>query len=150
MPDEVDNLYLHMSRGKWNWAKQLAADSFVTLAGECEFDPVMAYLGNLDAEPLAEDKWERLDQWMFNIDDPITARYLQRYAVAAIARVFEPGCLVRQLPVLLGPQGIGKTEMGRALFSDEFYGDGITSKMDVDDETLLALTWGCEFSEFDG
>ena len=51
----------------------------------------MTYLGNLDAEPLAEDKWERLDQWMFNIDDPITARYLQRYAVAAIARVFDPG-----------------------------------------------------------
>ena len=38
----------------------------------------MRYLGNLDAEPLAEDKWERLDQWMFNIDGPITARYLQR------------------------------------------------------------------------
>ena len=149
-PDEVDNLYLHMSRGKWNWGKQLAADAFITIAGECEFDPVMAYLGNLNAEPLTDDKWERLDQWMFNIDDPIAARYLQRYAVAAIARVFEPGCFYKQLPVLLGPQSIGKTQMGRALFSDEWYGDGISRKMDVDDETLLAMTWGCEFSEFDG
>jgi len=149
-PDEVDNLYLHMSRGKWNWSKQLAADAFITLAGECEFDPVMTYLGNLDVEPLAEDKWERLDQWMFNIDDPIAARYLQRYAVAAVARVFEPGVFIKQLPVLLGPQSIGKTQMGRALFSDEWYGDGISRKMDVDDETLMALTWGCEFSEFDG
>ena len=35
-PDEVNNLYLHMSRGKWNWAKQLATDAFITLAGECE------------------------------------------------------------------------------------------------------------------
>ena len=103
-PDEVDNLYLHMSRGKWNWGKQLAADAFITIAGECEFDPVMAYLGNLDAEPLTDDKWERLDQWMFNIDDPITARFMQRFLVSCIQRIFEPGCQQRQMPVLLGPQ----------------------------------------------
>ena len=149
-PDEISNLYLHLSRGKWIWPKQLAEDTFISLASDCKFDPVMVYLENLKAVPLPDENWERLDQWLFNIDDPITARFMQRYAVAAVQRVFEPGCQQRQVPVLLGEQYIGKSEMGRALFSDAHYGDGLTTEMKVDDETLLAMTWGCEFSEFEG
>ena len=148
--DEVSNLYLFLSRGPSSWPKTLAMDTFNTLAGECPFDPVMAYLGNLKAEPLSEENWERLDQWLFNIDDPITARFMQRYAVAAVQRVFEPGCQQRQVPVLLGEQYIGKSELGRALFSDQWYGDGIRSAMDVDDVTLMAHCWAVEFAEFDG
>lgn len=148
--DEVSNLYLFLSRGPSSWPKTLAMDTFNSLAGECPFDPVMAYLGNLKAEPLSEENWERLDQWLFNIDDPITARFMQRYAVAAVQRVFEPGCQQRQVPVLLGEQYIGKSELGRALFSDQWYGDGIRSAMDVDDVTLMAHCWAVEFAEFDG
>ena len=148
--EEIGNLYLFLSRGKWNWPKQLAEDTFNTLARDCPFDPVMAYLGNLKADPLPQENWDRLDQWLFGIDDPITARFMQRYAVAAVQRVFEPGCQQRQVPVLLGPQYIGKTELGRALFSDEWYGDGIRSAMDVDDVTLMAQCWAVEFAEFDG
>jgi len=149
--DEVENLYLHLSRGQHNWPKRLAADTFNTLAGECPFDPVMAYLGNLGADPLPLDHWNRLDRWLFGLDDdPITARFMQRFLVSCVQRVFEPGCQQRQMPVLLDRQGVGKTILGRAVFSDDWYGDGISSAMDVDDITLLALTWGCEFAEFDG
>ena len=148
--DAIGNLYLHLSKGKWMWGKTLAADTFNTLAEDCPFDPVMDYLGNLKADPLPVENWERLDQWLFNIDDPITARFMQRYAVAAVQRVFEPGCQQRQVPVLLGEQYIGKSELGRALFSDQWYGDGIRSSMDVDDVTLMAHCWAVEFAEFDG
>ncbi len=148
--DEVENLYLYLSRGELNWPKRLTADTFITLGADTPFDPVQIYIGNLKAKPLPNEQWERLDQWLFNIDDAITARFMQRFAVAAIARVFQPGCLVRQVPVLLGAQGIGKTQLGRALFSDQWYGDGISSRMDVDDVTLMALCWGVEFAEFDG
>ena len=140
--DEVENLYLHLSRGQHNWPKRLAADTFNTLAGECPFDPVMAYLGNLGADPLPLDHWNRLDRWLFGLDDdPITARFMQRFLVSCVQRVFEPGCQQRQMPVLLDRQGVGKTILGRAVFSDDWYGDGISSAMDVDDITLLALTW---------
>ena len=43
--EEIGNLYLFLSRGKWNWPKQLAEDTFNTLARDCPFDPVMVYLG---------------------------------------------------------------------------------------------------------
>ena len=109
--DEVSNLYLFLSRGPSIWSKTLAMDTFNNLAGECPFDPVMAYLGNLKAKPLSEMNWERLDQWLFNIDDPITARFMQRYAVAAVQQVFKPGCQQRQVPVQLGEQYIGKNNM---------------------------------------
>ena len=148
--DEVENLYLHLSRGQHNWPKRLTADTFTTLAADAPFDPVQVYLGNLSSDLLPSEQWERLDQWLFGIDDPITARFMQRYAVAAVQRVFEQGCQQRQVPVLLGPQYIGKTELGRALFSDEWYGDGIRSAMDVDDVTLMAQCWAVEFAEFDG
>jgi predicted P-loop ATPase len=104
----------------------------------------------LSADPLPLEHWDRLDQWLFNIDDPITARFMQRFAVAADQRVFEPGCRQRQMPILLGEQYIGKSELGRALFSDQWYGDGIRAAMDVDDVTLMANCWAVEFAEFDG
>lgn len=40
--------------------------------------------------------------------------------------------------------------MGRALFSDQWCGDGIGSAMDVDDVTLMAHCLTVEFAEFDG
>ena len=35
--EEIGNLYLFLSRGKWNWPKQLAEDTFNTLARDCPF-----------------------------------------------------------------------------------------------------------------
>ncbi len=64
--------------------------------------------------------------------------------------MFEPGCQQRQMPILLGEQYIGKSELGRALFGDKWYGDGIRAAMDVDDVTLMANCWAIEFAEFDG
>ena len=54
---------------QWDAARRLSW-AITDRLPENDFDPVMTYIGNLDAEPLADDKWERLDQWMFNIDDP--------------------------------------------------------------------------------
>ncbi len=148
--DEVDNFYLTLSRGKYNWQKSICRDALITLARKTPFDEVMVYLDNLNCEALGGEQWNRLDQFLFGVDDLITARFMQRFLVAAVARVLKPGCLVRQVPVLLGPQNIGKTELGRALFSHDLYGDGLTSKLDVDSVTAMALCWAVEFAEFSG
>ena len=103
--------------GRSNWRRTPSTPS-----RDYPFDPVMAYLWNLKAGPLTEEHSNRLDQWLFGTDDAITVRCMKRYAVAAIQRVFEPGCQQRQVSVLLGSQYMGKTELSRALFSDEWYG----------------------------
>ena len=50
----------------------------------------------------------------------------------------------------MGDQNQGKTELGRALFGHDFYGDGLSSKLDVDDVTLMARCWGVELGELNG
>lgn len=70
--------------------------------------------------------------------------------MSAVARVISPGCLVRQTPVLLGPQGVGKTEAGRALFGHDWYGDGLSGELGIDDITLLQQCWGLEPGELNG
>jgi predicted P-loop ATPase len=87
---------------------------------------------------------------LFNIEDPIAKAFMPRYLVASVARIYEPGCLVRQLPVLIGPQGVGKTELGRSLFGHNHYGDGLTSRLDIDDITRLTRVWCLELGELDG
>ena len=74
--EEIGNLYIHLSREKWSWPDQLAEDTFDTIAGGCPFDRVMAYFVNLKAEPLLEEHRDRLDHWLFCIDDPITVRFM--------------------------------------------------------------------------
>ena len=67
---------------------------------------------------------------------------MPRYLTSAVARVKAPGCQQRQTPCILGGQGIGKTEAGRSLFGPDFYGDGLSSALDIDDVTRLQFVWG--------
>ena len=74
---------------------------------------------------------------------------MPRYLVAAVKRAIEPACQNRQIPVLIGSQNIGKTELGRSLFG-KYYGGGISGKFDIDDITKLERLWCCELAELDG
>jgi len=148
--NEGRHLYLELCNASETWTKEITTDALEALADRNPFDPVLDYLDGLNCEPLPTKEWERLDQLLFNIDDPIAAGFMPRFLVAAVARIFEPGCLVRQLPVLVGPQNIGKTELGRALFGQTHFGDGLSNKLDVDDVTRLTRVWCLELGELDG
>ncbi|MDC0260767.1 bifunctional DNA primase/polymerase [Synechococcus sp. AH-551-N17] len=149
---QTENLYLRLSMppSPNKWSQKIARDAFIELAHEHEFDPVEVYLNNLKADPLADEDWHQLSRFMFDISDPITDAFMPRFLVGAVARVITPGCQLRQTPVLLGGQGIGKTEMGRALFGHEFYGDGLSPALDIDDVTRLQFVWGMELGELNG
>ena len=142
---EAANLYLLLSqKGDFTWTKQVALDAFVTLGSRNEFDPVKDYLDGLSSvPPLPMEQWNRLDRLLFGLEeeDEITARFFKRFLVSPVQRIFEPGCPQRQMPVLVGPQDIGKSSLGAAIFGIDYYGDGVTPKLDVDSVTALALCW---------
>ena len=148
--DQLARLYLQLSNHKQKWSKQVTIDAVNTIAEINAYDPIALYLQNLNSrDGLPDTDWFNLDQFLFNLDDPIAREFMPRYLVAAVKRAIEPACQNRQIPVLIGPQNIGKTELGRSLFG-KYYGGGISTKFDIDDITKLERLWCCELAELDG
>jgi hypothetical protein len=148
--NDISRLYLRLSTETESWPKDTTADAVIELASRAAFDPVAEYLDALPPNPLPIEQWQRLDQHLLGIDDPIAAAFLPRFLISAVARVFEPGCECRQLPVLIGAQWRGKSTLGRILFGDN---DWIDDKIDITNkDSLLAChtAWGVELAELDG
>ena len=148
--DQISRFYLHLSNHKQRWSKDVTVDAVVTFAELNEYDPIAAYLHNLNhVQPLPDKDWNNLDQFLFNIDDPVARAFMPRYLVAAVKRACQPSSQYRQIPVLIGSQDIGKTELGRSLFG-QYYGGGLSGKFDIDDVCILERLWCCELAELDG
>ncbi len=147
--NEISRLYLELSRPFEVWQKDLTADGITLLASRNPFDPVAEYLEQITADPLPMEQWERLDQHLLGITDPIAASFLPRFFISAVARVFEPGCYVRQVPVLIGPQELGKGELGRIMFGAEQWVEGVGA-LDRDALMKAHTAWGVELAELDG
>ena len=103
------------------------------------------------------DGVKRLDTLLidlFNAPDDQFTRWASRYLpLAAIQRTYEPGCKLDEMPVLFGPQGIGKSAYGSALLggSGEFFRDSL-SLSGSDKEQIEAMIGGViiEIAELTG
>jgi predicted P-loop ATPase len=56
-------------------------------------------------------------------DTPFHRESARMFIIAAVARIFEPGCKFDQMVILQGATGARKSAFFRYLFSDEFFGD---------------------------
>ena len=147
--NNLARLYLTLSSTIETWPKEATYDAAVQLAQQHSFDPIAEYLQHNSAEPLPLEEWQRLDQFMLGIDDSVAAAFLPRYLMAAVARTREPGCDFRQVPVIIGAQWIGKTALGRILFSSDYFVSGVG---DLGKDALMRCHagWGVELAELDG
>ena len=88
------------------WTEHLNA-----LLNEREVDPFKAWLEGLP-------KWDEkkrlsnvLQECLGAADGPLT-RWASFYlALGAVQRTYEPGCLLREIPILIGPQDAGKSQL---------------------------------------
>ena len=103
-------------------------------------------------------KWDgtkRLDNWLIRIcgaetDDPDYLRAVgSKWMIAAVKRVYEPGCQFDHMLILEGGQGAFKSSTLRELatfgdvgFEEEYFTDGFQIKNHKDKDELLKL-WGC-------
>ena len=93
--------------GMESWSENLNA-----LLHHLEVDPFRAWLDE------AVPKWDgtkRLGNLLVHLlgatDGPLT-RWAGNYlCLGAIQRTLEPGCLLREIPILIGPQRIGKSQL---------------------------------------
>lgn len=125
--------------------------ALLTAASERAFHPVRDYLRTLPAW----DGVPRLDTLLIDYlgaeDLSYNRAVIRKALVAAVARVFEPGVKFDYIPVVSGPQGIGKSTLFSRL-GGVFYSDSLTIA-DMRDKTGAEKLQGCwiiEISEMTG
>ena len=149
--DDVARLYTRLCTSDHKWLKESTADCVIEHAMTNQVDPVKTWLESIQAEPLCDSNWFNLDQFLLGKKDEIARAYFKRFLVSAIKRVYEPGCQVRQLPVLRGPQDLGKGKLGESIFSTQWFGtDGLSTKLNHDDVASMTRFWCFELGELDG
>jgi predicted P-loop ATPase len=119
------------------------------LARQRSFHPVRDYLRGL--------KWdgvERLPTWLVvhlgAKDTPFNRAVGTCWMIGGAARVMKPGCLMKNVLVIEGPQDLGKSKaFGILAVRQEYFTDHLSdlSRKDALEETLGK--WIIEFAEFD-
>jgi len=108
--------------------------------------PVRDYLSSL-----TWDSAERLSAfaatYLGAYPSPYSAAVGRRWMIAAVARVFDPGCKVDSLLGLEGQQGIGKSSALRLLAGPAWFADTGITIGDKDSYQSLRRKWIYEFAE---
>ena len=114
---------LHFGEQAWNlW--------FNALLYHVEVDPFMLWLHDLDTW----DGTKRLDRWLSDVFDiqggnTELVKWASRFIfLGCVCRTFEPGVKLDEMPVLIGPQDIGKSTALRLVLPPEMpelFNDGL-------------------------
>jgi predicted P-loop ATPase len=124
-----------------------AAQAVEAVARDRSFHPVREYL-----DSLVWDGIPRLKTWLHDClgadDNPYTRSIGVCMLVAAVARIHSPGCKVDNVPIIEGPQGIGKSSALRVLFKP-WFSDEIADLGSKDAAMQTRGVWLVEMAELD-
>ena len=128
---------------------QTVEAAMVCMAEVNRFHPVRSWL-----EDLEWDGQARINTWLHvafgapldNYHTVIGAKFL----VAAVRRVFQPGCKFDSMLILEGSQGLGKSRACQALFGSSWFADSLAHDLGNKDAAIgLQGKWGIEIAELD-
>ena len=128
-------------------SSEVAAKAVELVAAERSFHPVRDYLGGLtwDGKP-------RVDGWAVDFLGAADSDYIQTVSrcalIAAVARIYEPGCKADCVPILEGVQGAGKSTLAKAMF-DPWFTDELADLGSKDSAMQTAGVWCIEIAELD-
>lgn len=121
------------------------ADALALSFERHSFHPVKEYLDNL-----IWDGEERINTLFIDYlgaeDNSYVRTVTRKILVAAVARVFVPGIKFDNMPVLSGPQGLGKSTIIRKL-GREWYSDSLTTVSGKEAYEQLQGVWILEMGE---
>ncbi|WMJ79555.1 virulence-associated E family protein [Clostridium sp. MB40-C1] len=120
-------------------------DALVLSFEKHTFHPIKEYL-----DVLLWDGVKRVDTLFIDYlgaeDSSYVKTVTRKILVAAVARVFNPGCKFDNMPVLSGPQGIGKSTIIKKL-GQEWYSDSLTTVNGKEAYEQLQGVWLLEIGE---
>ena len=147
--DDITRLLAYVQKS-WthNFRKATVEECLLLEGRDNEVHPVRNYLAGL--------KWDgkkRLDIWLTMTfgcpQDSYHTAVASKVLIAAVRRVWQPGCKYDELIVLEGDQGIGKSPAIKILFGADWFTDQISHLSSKDAAIDLRGKWCVELAEIE-
>lgn len=146
---DIKNCRMYLSvEHDYNVSQQLLSDFIDVNSFHYRYHPVRDWIKNL-----VWDGKSRIDRWLIDycgvIDNEYTRQVARKVLCGAVNRVFNPGCKFDYMMILEGKQGIGKTQLVKAL-AGSWYADIALAERDKDTIDAMRGAWIIEVSEMVG
>ena len=145
------NLLIYLAQQYTTFRRQDIIDVMTKTALDRKYNPIKEYLQALpewDGVPRVETIF--ID-YLGAEDNIYTREAAKRWLLAAVSRIYRPGCKFDYVPVLSGPPGIGKSTLAMKLGA-EWFSDSLSLE-DMKDKTAaekIQGVWIMEIGELKG
>ncbi|MBD2481552.1 VapE domain-containing protein [Planktothrix sp. FACHB-1365] len=121
----------------------------VEIAEENSYHPVREYFSQCNEEYSDTSILDGLAKRYFGTNNSLYQAFIRKTLIAAVARVYEPGCKVDTALILQGGQGTYKSTFFRALASDNWFCDDMGSPDNKDEVMKLHTSLFTEWAELE-
>ena len=114
------------------------------------FCPITKYLDGCAAHAKPHPHWDRIGEIFLGNKHQLATLAMQRMMIGAVARAYNPGCSMSWLPILVGAQGVGKSQFARTLVPEQLFAE-VSTPLEtlMKEQYRLHTAWLLELPEID-